>query len=79
MKRSFTLPREQVLATDRTALMHDVTDRTGSGDEAASILRSLDRLGSDASIHHYEMTPTAIRRSHPGVPPVTWSVRAVRE
>ena len=78
MRRSFTLPRTRVLGADNAALMLEVADHTGSEDEAASILRSVERLGSDASIDCYEMTPKIVQRTHREAAPVVWNVRAVR-
>jgi hypothetical protein len=78
MRRPFTLPRAHVVDADGLALMQEVTRHTESAEAAASILRSLERLGSDASIRHYEVTPTTIQRTYRDAPPVVWSVRAVR-
>lgn len=78
MRQSFTLPRASVVGADSSTLMHEVADHTGSQDEAASILRSVQRLGADASIHSYEVTPTTVQRAYRGASPVIWSVRAVR-
>jgi hypothetical protein len=61
MNRSFSVARSRVVGRDEAALMHELTENTGSEGEAASILRSLARLGSDESIHRFEMTPTAPR------------------
>jgi hypothetical protein len=44
-----------------------------------SILRGIERLGGDASIRRYEMTPTVNQRKYRGAPSVGWSVRAVRQ
>ena len=56
--------------------------RDGNGDEddeaAESILRGIERLGSDPSIAHYEMTRVENRRSYRGAQRTSWSVRAVR-
>jgi hypothetical protein len=78
MRQSFTLPRARVADADHPTLLRELADHTGSADEAASILRSLERLGSDASIRYYDMTPTTVHRAYRGAPPVIWSVRAVR-
>lgn len=78
-KKSFTLPREYVADTDPQSLMQDVAGQTGCQEAAESILRSLERLGADDSIQHYEMRPTVIRRAYRGASPVIWSVRAVRD
>jgi hypothetical protein len=79
MKRSFTLPRASVVDADGSTLLNQVASHTGSENEAASILRSLERLGSDASIHCYEMTPAPPPRAYRPTSPVAWSVRAVRD
>jgi hypothetical protein len=79
MKEAFTISRAQLHSSDRYALRREVLRHTGSEDEVASILRSLDRLGSDRSIVHYEMTPIQPRRVAPGAPAVLWNVRVVRE
>ncbi|HEX5723934.1 MAG TPA: hypothetical protein VFX98_00635 [Longimicrobiaceae bacterium] len=78
MKAAFTLERAHVANTHWFTLKRELYDYTGSEDEASSILRGLERLGSDAGIQHYEITPTANRRVYPGAPAVVWSVRAVR-
>ena len=78
MTRSFTLPRASVVNADGPTLLHQVTGYTESADAAESILRSLERLGSDASIFQYEVTPTTVQRAYRGAQPVVWSVRAVR-
>lgn len=78
MRRSFNLPRSYVVNADGPALLHEVTGYTESADAAQSILRSLERLGSDVSIRHYEITPTTVQRAYRGAPPVVWNVRAVR-
>jgi hypothetical protein len=78
MKESFTLQRAYVVSADEPSLRSAIKDHTGSEDETTSILRTLERMGSDASIRHYDVSPVAVRRTYRGDPPVTWSVRAVR-
>ena len=78
MSRSFTIDRTAVMAGDRPGLLREVIGHTGSEDQADSILRSLERLGSDASIDYYEMTPATAQRRYVGAPSVVWTVRAVR-
>lgn len=78
MKESFTISRAQLLSSDRYSLRREVFRHTGSDDEVASILRSIERLGSDRTIAHYEMTPIQPRRVAPGAPAVLWNVRVVR-
>jgi hypothetical protein len=57
----------------------EIRAHTECDEEAASILRGIERLGGDPSIRHYEMTPTANRRAYRAAPHVSWSVRAVRQ
>jgi hypothetical protein len=78
MSRPFTIRRDSVIAGDQPRLMQEVVGHTGSTEEASSILRSLERLGSDTSIDYYEMTPTSAKRRFVGAASVVWSVRAVR-
>jgi hypothetical protein len=78
MSRSFTIKRDSVAAGNQSGLLREVVGHTGSEDEANSILRSLERLGSDASIGYYEMTPMSSKRRFVGAASVVWSVRAVR-
>lgn len=78
MNKSFTISRDTVTAGDRPGLLREVMGHTGSEDQADSILRSLDRLGSDASIRYYEMTAANPQRRYASAPSVVWTVRAVR-
>lgn len=78
MRQSFIIQRASVLAADAPSLMREVAGHTGSDTEAESILRSLERLGSDTSIGYYEATPISARRSYRGASDIVWSVRAVR-
>lgn len=78
MKSSFTIARASLQPADDERLLRQVVDHTGSEDEAASILRSLRRLGQDGSIVSYEIVPTPERASYRGSRPVVWSVRAIR-
>ena len=78
MKEAFTLQRAHVAATDWFTLKRELFSHTGNEEEASSILRSLERLGSDASIAHYEISPNANTRVYAGAPAVIWSVKAVR-
>jgi hypothetical protein len=79
MKRSFTLDRSRVVGADGTTLTNEVTHYTDSDEETATILRGIERLGMDASIRHYEITPKIVQRVYGGASPVVWSVRAVRD
>lgn len=79
MSRPFTIKRASVAGGDQSGLMREVVGHTGSEDEASSIIRSLERLGSDASIGYYEMTPVSSKRRFVGAAQVVWTVRAVRD
>jgi hypothetical protein len=78
MASSFSIMRSHFTATPASTLCEEIREHTGSEEEAASILRGIIRLGADASIRRYEMTPSAAQRSYAGAPAVSWSVRAVR-
>jgi hypothetical protein len=41
-------------------------------------MRSLQRMGTDPSIDHFEMTEITSARKHGGAAPVAWRVRADR-
>lgn len=78
MKKSFTLPRTDALAENPSSLMAEIVSATGSETEAASILRSLCRLGTDPSIRFYEMTLVTKRSRQGGAATSAWRVRADR-
>jgi hypothetical protein len=59
------------------AVREDVRAHSGSDEAAESILRSIERLGTDPSIDRYEMTATK-GRPHSRASGVAWSVRAIR-
>jgi hypothetical protein len=78
MASPFSIVRFMGSSLTDADLREQVRKHTECEDEVASILRSIERLGTDESIRRYEMTPTR-RRAYSG--PVTrtgWSVRAVR-
>ena len=66
------------MGADEPTLRSAIEGHTGSEDETDSILRTLERMGSDASIRCYDVSPVAARRVYRGDAPITWSVRAVR-
>lgn len=78
MASFFSMSHSHVSSTSETALLEEIRAYTGCDEQAASILRGIERLGSDLSIRQYDMTPTTNRRAYRGAPPVSWSVRAVR-
>lgn len=78
MTRQFTLTRDEVSATDPATLRARIVSATGSEDGAASVLRSLERLGADPTIERYEMTHVAGRRMHGVAATGSWRIRAER-
>ena len=77
MADTFRLPRSAAAPTHPAHLLQEIRSHTGSDEEAASILRSIARFGSDPSIDHFELTCGATNKFRPGAP-LTWQVRAVR-
>ena len=78
MKKSFTIPRTDMTADNMPALMTEIVGFTGSETEAASVLRSLQRLGTDPTILFYEMTLVTRGPRQGGVATSAWRVRADR-
>ncbi|HEU0052408.1 MAG TPA: hypothetical protein VFQ39_04490 [Longimicrobium sp.] len=78
MSQPFTLLRAHVAGRDEPALLREIVTHTGCEEEASTILRGLERLGTDETIRYFEMTPQPNRRTYLDAPRVTWSVRAVR-
>jgi hypothetical protein len=78
LQKSFTITRAEVEASTGAALMTEIVKATGSETEAASVLRSLERLGVDPSIDFYEITQLASRRINGAMPANAWRVRADR-
>ncbi|MBV9772965.1 MAG: hypothetical protein JO040_03405 [Gemmatimonadetes bacterium] len=77
MPEPFTIDRDYVAATDWQTLKRELFNRTGDEHEASSILRGIERLGSDPSIHHYEVVPHPNERVYTGAPTTVWTVTAV--
>lgn len=78
MSKTFTITRTDTLASDLQSALPQIMNATGSETEAASILRSLERLGTDPSILFYEMTLVVRGPRHGGVTTSAWRVRADR-
>lgn len=76
MKKSFTIQRAEL--DNAESLLSDIIEATGSETEAASILRSLERMGSDEGIDYYEVSQIPGRRINGDAPRVAWRVRADR-
>jgi len=75
---SFSITSSHVAATSEPVLLEEIRAHTGCDEQASSILRGIERLGGDASIRQFDMTPTTNRRAYRGAPAVSWSVRAIR-
>jgi hypothetical protein len=78
LKKSFTISRKEAVVGDPSILRAAILKETGSEDQAASILRSLDRMGSDPSILFYEMTLETRTPRLGGKVSGAWRVRADR-
>lgn len=78
LKQSFTITRAELEAADDASLRLQLVTATGTELEAASVLRSLERLGTDASIDFYEISHVAGRRLQGGAISNAWRVRADR-
>jgi hypothetical protein len=78
LSKTFTLTRAEVADADAASLKAEIASVTGSELETASILRSLERLGTDPSIEYYEMTQVTGKRMHGGAATIAWRVRADR-
>lgn len=74
----FTIARTDALVDNLASVMPQILDATGSETDAASILRSLERLGTDPSILFYEITSVVRGPRQGGVSTAAWRVRADR-
>ena len=78
MERSFTMTRAQVHAASPDALRAKLISATDSESGAESIMRSLERLGTDPTIEYYEMSEVSGRSRYGGANSGAWRVRADR-
>jgi hypothetical protein len=78
LKNSFTIPRAEASSSDESALIAKLVGATGSETDATSILRSMQRIGTDPSILFYEMTLMTRGPRNGGVSTSAWRVRADR-
>jgi hypothetical protein len=69
------MSREQALSADAKA---QILDATGSESGTDSIMRSLERMGTDPSIEYFEMMQVAGARRAGGAALFAWRVRADR-
>ena len=78
MPSTFTILRSRCGVLTDATLRDEIQGRTGNDAETSSIIRSIGRFGSDASIQYYEMTPKTGRRTSRANPSFAWTVTAVR-
>jgi len=78
MTKSFSIPRANVVDADPSRLLAEIVRASGSEADAASILRSLERVGTDATICFYEVTQVKRGPRLGGVATTAWRVRADR-
>ena len=78
MKQSFRMTRAEIVGADAASLKASIVVATGSESGADSIMRSLERMGTDASIEYFEMTEVSGSRRYGGIGPTGWRVRADR-
>lgn len=78
MTESLRMTRAQVVSADATSLKATILDATGSESGTESILRSLERMGTDTSIEYFEIMQVSGARRFGGAAPAGWRVRADR-
>jgi hypothetical protein len=76
VKKSFIITRATLDTADAAALLSELVEGTGSELEAASVLRSLQRMGVHPALEYYEITQVSGRRMHGGPVTNAWRVRA---
>jgi hypothetical protein len=77
-RKTFTISRAHVETASADSLRAEIVTETGSESEAASILRSLERMGTDPSIEFFEFIPVSSRLAYGGAHSNAWRVRADR-
>lgn len=78
MERTFTMSRAQVVASDPATIRASIIAATGSESGAESIMRSLERMGTDPGIEYFEITEVSGSRRQGGVATPAWRVHADR-
>lgn len=76
MKKSFIITGAAMENGNPAELLDEIREGTGSEEAAASVLRSLQRMGTHPSLEYYEITQVPGRRSHGGPVTNSWRVRA---
>jgi hypothetical protein len=77
MNRVFTMTRGEVADSDNATLRASILAATGNETGTASIMRSLERLGTDPSIEYFEFTEVGPDRRNVNAA-AAWRVRAAR-
>ena len=78
MERSFTITRAQVLTADPATLKARLSSATDSESGTESILRSLERMGTDPTIQYFEISEVSRPGRPAGSTSGAWRVRADR-
>jgi len=78
VQRSFTMTRAQVHAADPASLRAQLISATDSESGAESIMRSLERMGTDPTIAYFEMSQVSRISRYGGSTSGAWRVRADR-
>jgi hypothetical protein len=78
VKHSFRMTPAEVVASDAAALRLAILAATGCESGTDSILRSLERMGTDPTIEYFEMSQVSTSRRYGGAAPGAWRVRADR-
>jgi len=78
MANAFSICPRDFTPTGTLALRDYVAGQTGSDVETESILRSLERYGSDSSVRYFDVTPAEVRLGLRTLRAASWNVRAVR-
>jgi hypothetical protein len=78
MQRSFTMTCAQVREATPAGLRAALISATDSEMGAESIMRSLERLGTDPTIEYFEMSEVSGRSRYGGAATASWRVRADR-
>jgi hypothetical protein len=76
VKKSFIITRATLDSADAAALLSEIVEGTGSEQEAASVMRSLERMGVHPALEYYEITQITGRKMHGGPVSSAWRVRA---
>jgi hypothetical protein len=76
---AFTISRSRLSSASDLELREEIDGHTGNDRETSSILRSIERFGSDATITRYEVSPSTGRGTRLGPAQVAWTVHGLRD